>query len=179
VTDAFKNPDPIREAIARIIDPHAFDDSAWTGKGASIRERLQATARGKADQVLSMTFVDELLAPELLQTVSACEEALTAEPISAIAAELRAYLLSVADIDAVLEATNSAIERVNSHLNDRADRRQLTEASSLLARALIANGVLKVAAAWWSDQGAHPDAAGEALRSFLDDMPPQLQGTLQ
>jgi hypothetical protein len=179
VTDAFKNPDPIREAIARIIDPHAFDDGAWTGKGASIRERLQATARGKADQVLSMTFVDELLSPELMQTVSACEEVLAAEPISAIAAELRAYLLSVADIDVVIESANGAIEWVNAALNHRADRRKLSAASSLLARVLIAHGLLRVATAWWTDMGADRDAALAALRSFLDDMPPQLQGTLQ
>lgn len=55
----------IREKIARIIDPFAFDDSKWEAKGEGIRADLKASALAKADRIIAIDLGFEDLPREL------------------------------------------------------------------------------------------------------------------
>lgn len=93
------------------------------------------------------------------------------------AQELREFLLDQADLAAASSAAGDIANQVNDLLNARADRRELTVASSLLARALIARAVIAIAAAWWADVMTHPEPETfRALRTIVDELPAELDG---
>lgn len=86
---------------------------------------------------------------------------------------LREGLLASADVEIAYQLAQVFSDNVNEQLNGLADRKEVTVATSLLARALTARAVLLVAGDWWSDFGNGPKPAYHgALRTFLDEPPP-------
>lgn len=87
---------------------------------------------------------------------------------------VRAGLLASADVARAYELAQSISDDVNEQLNELAERRELTVATSLLARAITARALLIVAGDWWQSLSPCPAAAffADALRSFVDEAPP-------
>lgn len=103
--------------------------------------------------------------------------------MAAIAERLRDGLLEAADLSLAADVASHLINTVNDELNGRADpshRGRLTVAESLVARALIARGILIVAGDWWAElaqdggRGAPAPEYHKALRTILDDLPAEL-----
>jgi hypothetical protein len=74
--------------------------------------------------------------------------------------KLRDYLLQHADPGKAMELATAISDQVNDTLNDQG----VTSADSLLARALLANAILRVAGTWYADlMKCPPPPAVEAI----------------
>lgn len=103
--------------------------------------------------------------------------------MAAIATRLREGLLASSNLDRAADVASHLINTVNDELNGRADpthKGRLTVGESLIARALVARGVLVVAGDWWAEiaqadgRGAPTPEYHKALRTLLDDLPAEL-----
>lgn len=107
-------------------------------------------------------------------------DCLAASAAADAAWRLRQELLAAADVGHAAEWAEDLVNLVNERLNEAGTPehpRAVNSATSLLARALVANGLLVVARCWWADIGKGPQLAyDEALKSFLDELPPGLAG---
>lgn len=94
--------------------------------------------------------------------------------------ELRERLLSIADLAIAARLAQDEANRLNDYLNGLMLRRALDTGTSLLVRAMITRAIISTAAAWWAEdihEGEIPEAETfAALRSFIDDPPPELFG---
>lgn len=91
------------------------------------------------------------------------------------APELRRQLLAAADLRKAARLSERASDEVNALLNEAG----VSKGTSLLARALTANAIIKVAAAWWANGGdvIEPETFA-AIRSLVDDLPVALTGEI-
>lgn len=88
---------------------------------------------------------------------------------------LRERLLEAADVGAAAERAADIVNRINDELNEASDRREITVADSLVCRALLARGVLIMAADWWAELDPYPAPLyHKAIRSLVDDLPAEL-----
>lgn len=85
-------------------------------------------------------------------------------------ADLRDNLLNAADLATAADLAASLHDRFNELLNDAG----ITMATSLVARALFARAVIGTAAAWWADIGVPEPRTFAAIKSIVDDLPPEL-----
>ena len=84
--------------------------------------------------------------------------------------DLRAHLLASGDLMRATALAGELHDRLNEELNDAG----VTVATSLLARALLARAVIGTAAAWWADLNVPEPLTYAAIRSIVDDLPPEL-----
>lgn len=89
---------------------------------------------------------------------------------------LRAEILERGDLDAALVIASEEVNTLNARLN----RRRLNPPTSLLARAFTARAILMVASEWLAMDLTNPNAplpeAARAMRSLVDDPPPDVEG---
>ena len=95
--------------------------------------------------------------------------------LKGVEAELRAHLIDRAELLISAMLAEEICNMVNDKLNDMG----VTIATSLMARALIAHGIVETASHWWSqstDPRATPPATTAVMRSFVTDIPPFIYG---
>lgn len=79
----------------------------------------------------------------------------------------RKQLLEAADV----EVAGGIAETIINATNEAINAMDVPIATSLLARALIAHGLIEVAAKWWSMGSISEADALATLRSFVDKLP--------
>ena len=85
-------------------------------------------------------------------------------------ADLRTQLLAAADLSRAADLASELHDELNEALNNAG----VNVATSLLGRALLARAIIGTAAAWWADSGVPEPLTFSALKSIVDDLPPEL-----
>lgn len=93
----------------------------------------------------------------------------------------REYLLGIADLGTAAKWGGRVPNEVNDRLNEAANPEHpeaMMVPTQLVARALIARGILNVAADWWASLPGQPprEVCLATLQSILDELPPGIEG---
>lgn len=92
------------------------------------------------------------------------------------APQIREQLFDNCDLHAAVEFATRTANGVNDALNWLADDGTLNVASQCVCRALAAKAIIDVCAQWLSDVGYPLPECFAALKSIMDNPPPEIDG---